>query len=1145
MLSAASVALMAGTAWAAGPTTITTILTAPINTTTDGNTTIKAGGGVSISALGPAVTINSANWVSLENSGKITNKDHDGAQGIVIDATGGDLTIPAGSGVGGTDQILSLAGAVDLTGSGITKKAILLTGGHTITGDIMMVPSATIDVAGDGSNILQLVKGTTLIGDITTDGKINLTQTDANSITDSGLTAISILGNMTGNFTNNGAISVIGANATGMVVGMTDLTTTDFTGSIINKGSIGTGGTTNRSGKSINPEGGSALVINRNVTGGFYNAGIAFISDTSPTGVITTAGTAPALIIAPTLTNITLGAVPNALKPAGETDTTGLGFINRGTISAVPVDNNQAAPIIALKFGGSAAFTTTVVGGIYNSGSIQALSVSAENTNTSLATVSAYGVIVGQGTNAPMFINTGLPSGGTNGIIRAEVQGPANASIANAVVFDTVANVPILNNQAGGQILANATTTTTSNTALTAVAIEDFSGNLASITNEGKIIATATQLDGDTQIAIAIDAAANRSVGLTLINGHDDGTHQFGGTITGDINLGQKTDVITVTGFGTTNASSIAGNITFGDSDTTDLLTINNFSTVTGGVTSLAGKLDVAVNDGGVLNLNNNLLSTPAALLVHNLDVSAAGALNLTISQGLLAGVVKVNQPGGEITLNHGAGFTVAIGSFITNTGNFVLLDAPTGFLTIPDATDYKAAFTTPFLFTGGICTNNVDAAHGGSDVDGTGTDCAGNPTGSARSQLILTLNQKTAAQLLLTGYAAAPVADVDPAAGTTTPGTLYDLVNQVLPLDDALGAAVIQGVTSNQTAQQVYDAFAPFVSGGSRAIAVSITDQATGPIGARQRILREYGKQAGDSTLWGIEFAQFLKDPGQTLLAGGTTYPAGGTLPGFKDHGFGFSIGADGGSARDGWYGGALTFYTGDIGEIGDRNGQNQTEWYQLSAYSDWRGRGLFFDSNIDVGVAQFKGKRNIVINTSPSTTFERTALNKHQGVYLAGGFTTGAILKYAATTIMPQLAIDGMTMRENGYTETGGGPTGADGFDLNVGASYNNSLRAFLGADIRQDINLGSFFLQPEARVGYRYDFLSDPQKVTANFVSLPNNPFTITGPDPSQGNIVAGATLAASTDTWSLGISYDWVRGSNGATQQSAQFHLVGRI
>ena len=102
--------------------------------------------------------------------------------------------------------------------------------------------------------------------------------------------------------------------------------------------------------------------------------------------------------------------------------------------------------------------------------------------------------------------------------------------------------------------------------------------------------------------------------------------------------------------------------------------------------------------------------------------------------------------------------------------------------------------------------------------------------------------------------------------------------------------------------------------AGGSRAIVVSITDQGTGVVGARLRMLNLYGKQEGGTTLWGQEFVQMIKDPGQ-----GATDPNTNTKvqSGFKDHGFGFVLGIDGGTPKYGWYGGAFTFYTGDVGEL------------------------------------------------------------------------------------------------------------------------------------------------------------------------------------------------------------------------------------
>lgn len=156
---------------------------------------------------------------------------------------------------------------------------------------------------------------------------------------------------------------------------------------------------------------------------------------------------------------------------------------------------------------------------------------------------------------------------------------------------------------------------------------------------------------------------------------------------------------------------------------------------------------------------------------------------------------------------------------------------------------------------------------------------------------------------------------------------------------------------------------------------------------------------------------------------------------------------------------------------------------------------------------------------------------------------------MKYGATFVTPQISLDGMTLRQEGFTEANGGT----GFNLRVRSSYANSLRLFLGTEARQDIDVGDFFLQPSARVGYRFDLLNGAEKVRAQFADIdstiagaqPGALFTIQGPDPSRGNIVGGLNLNATTDNWTIGFSYDFVRGSNSATEQTGTISLVGRI
>ncbi len=116
-----------------------------------------------------------------------------------------------------------------------------------------------------------------------------------------------------------------------------------------------------------------------------------------------------------------------------------------------------------------------------------------------------------------------------------------------------------------------------------------------------------------------------------------------------------------------------------------------------------------------------------------------------------------------------------------------------------------------------------------------------------------------------------------------------------------------------------------------------------------------------------------------------------------------------------------------------------------------------------------------------------------------------------------------------------------------------YANSIRIFFGSDFRGDINMGDFLLQPSARLGYRFDLLNNPTKLKAQFADLnpaltgnqPGALFTLQGPDPSRGNVVAGAALNATTENWTIGLNFDYVRGSHNETEEVGTLSLLGRI
>jgi hypothetical protein len=1202
MLSAAVIALGAVPAAADDWTDITTGVTVPVDTAhaangSPGDIKLDTAGSITVSKSGtqttpqPAVTINSNNSFDQIAGTTISNKDTDQAAGILVDLTTQNLDATNTNCPGcHTVEGIVTAGTIDLSGTGTTKRGLWLEGPttgdpFTFTGNIEMIGS-TMTITGDNSvgvleDALATLNGNLTLGSMTiqpsstsssaaiygvelngvVNGNVQVGELNSDGTTytsaavavkanagSGGVIAMDLTGTINGNviINRNSSISAVGQAVRGVVLtGNIDACNTSgctSLGSFVNNGSITVAGS---SAALVNPTGnteaGIAVSIEGNVAGGIYNGGPLSVSDTTDTvATISTRANTEALFITQSPNALTSPLVVGVYS--GDVTNPGFSFYNRGSITASPANQGDNAIDIQI-FGNSSTATTTLTEGIYSSGTISAAAGSSKGTPAVVATAMLVGSYADVGPSDTYTVNN-VSDGGYSvtynnpgsgkadqaafvnsaatgfGRITATVSGPTVGGRAQAFVISPNAVMPSLINS--GTISAAATTTVLTNTgsdALDAFALTDKSGTLTYIQNNGTISAVATPLNDNSQKAIAIDLSAD-STGTPSANGvviRDWASTTTKAQIIGDILFGTgDNQILDVMGLSSDNPATVTGNISYGGGTSngvfgSDKLTIQNFATVTGTITSKNG-VDVDIQNGGTLTLTNK----DTALLANAFHVENGGTLNVTVLNDFTSGIITAQNstnPDGVVNFDSGAKLNITYGSFVPAESGFILITAPTNQLHVADLATYNAqlAANLPFLFQSSVLTIQPDANNPGND------------------DLLLTVDPKTAQELGLTGYAA----------------QMLPYANQALVNDDVLGAAMVAGITNQETAQRAYNQFAPDVSGGVRAIAISLTDQASGPVASRQRTLRMYGKQDGEITLWGQEFAEYMTDPGK--VSTGQT--------GFKDHGFGFVLGLDGGEPKTGWYGGAFSFYSGDVVEPAPRDSHSNTLWYMLTGYTDWRGRGLFLDTKLDVGYMDIKEKRflNLSIpNSSGGTTaFVDEADSKRPGLVGSGGFTTGAIFAYGSTVLTPQFSFDGMTMREEGYTETHVGKNNGNGmgFNLHAQSYYASSLRAFLGTEIREDLNLGDFFVQPDLRLGYRYDFLNDPAKLKVNFADLGPNVtppvFTVIGPDPAQGNFVAGASLSATTDAWTIGANFDFVRGTNGATTEVGIIHLLGRI
>lgn len=825
--------------------------------------------------------------------------------------------------------------------------------------------------------------------------------------------------------------------------------------------------------------------------------------------------------------------------------------------------------------------SVTNVGGLLNTGTISANAVTGSQTVTSNGITTASALYIGAYATVPRLdVVSEAENASTNtpGTISATVSGVGQGS-AFGVILGANSNVPVIDVGKNASITASVSTNTVSPTAIIATANAPFSlvseaivdqgGSLKTINNAGTISAINTTLTPDTgavvsSIETAIDVSANTSGGVAINNnGRILGNILFGsGAGNGNtLNVGNTGTIINTGGSATvanalnvvnspSNYAIVAQNIvsdtvglapiteattiSFG-SGTGNLLHVGGYGYVNAVITSAAGGLAVQVDPNGQLFVAN----TTTALSASTFTVAQNGTLGLAISQTNLNSLTPVVQAN-TATLT-GANLSLQFGTYISSGFTQASTANPTAqtitLIRAPVINDTAASLAlqnstlglnTPFLFE--------------------------TPTESGVTPLTETLDPATGQQVLQLHLLprSTGAKDADGSPGLNLSGEAareFPFTAAALGTDNQLGAAVATSLTvyntpgvaasginvaaSQQQAQRVFSQFAPDVSGGTREIAILLTDQATGPVASRQRLLRSFSNEPGDTTLWGEEFTGQINNKGRVS--------ADGTLTDYKDHGFGFSLGLDGGSPRNGWYGGAFTFYTGDVTQDLPRDTRTNTQWYMLTGYTDWHGKHAFLDTQLTAAYGNFDESRFIDVGG-----VVRDATSKRPAAMLALGATTGVTLHYSGIEVDPHVSMDGLTLREEGYQEANGGP----GLNLDVAPYFANSLRGALGADVKGNISVWGFDLSPEGRFGYRYDFLQQPVKINAAFESTggrstAGNTMTFIGPDPDTGNAILGLSLGAHTDTWELGVNYDWVRGNNGSTTQVGTLTVLGRI
>ncbi len=914
----------------------TPILTSNATGTAADNIRLASGGSISVTN-GVALTVDSNNFADLDSGSSITMANSaDGSTAILVGPTATAANITIGGAISVTDNIDAYPDS-DLDGdldgplaNGADRYGLRLTGGTALTGNILVEGTGSISVEGASSRAVSLERD--LTGNVSVFGTLRATGTNATTYLQTG--------DVTGAVNLGAAVSALGQGAVAVDVQGDIGGRLTLQGAMTSSGYRFTSRPSDRIVSNLDPDdllqGGSAAVVAGNVGGGV-------ILDTRPadnsttstdedndgiqdaqegTAALSSFGAAPAITIGSAARSITLGAAgPDALN---------YGLINRGSILGDGVYDGVSAT--GMQIGVSGGQTVTIAGGVRNEGTVTSLSVDASSTAVS----------IGAGVSTPRLDNISNISAG----VTSDVAGVS----ATAIRIGAGASVPSLT--------TNGTVFSAANGGVAdAVAIQDLSGTLTTLTNAGTIQALVRpNADGDavTGTATAVDVAAN-TTGVTLrqfgeasapttLDPDSDGdgvTNSNEPFLIGDVRFGSGADVLQV------ENGEVRGGVAFGAG--ADRLTITGGGLVRGAITDTDGLLAVEVVNG-TLDARQ-----PGVTSITSLDIGANGDLIVALdpASGTNAGF-RVN---GTATLAEGAGLGVSFNSLITAPQTFTVIQADA----LVSGTIDQSAVTanSPYLF-------NVNAYRG---------------TGAAANSILVDARRRTAAEAGLIAVEA----------------QAFDAFYGALGGNTQLRDLFIDQTTRNGFIE-LYEQVLPDHSGGPLLSLASGVDAVTRALTGRNATVAP-----GETSAW-LQEINFYADKDKT-----DTY-------GFRSEGFGVAGGVERGTSL-GAVGVTLAFTSSDI-EDPEAEAEELLSASLVELGLSWRAQGQAWSTwaRAAGGYATFDSTRQLVaegINLRNESSWNGFTLA------LAGGASYER--NFGRLNVRPEAYLEYFSLSEDGHTEEG----------------------------------------------------------------------------------------------------------------------------
>ena len=1087
--------------------TISNGVNSPVATATaaTGGESIDVSGGGSVTVTGsvPAITLNSGtaavpNNVSVEGAVNISGVNNSvgiqglgGAVGSISvsgSVTNSESYNPTTNGDGYAQAPFASVGSTGRFG-------IQVTGTGPLVGDIDNL--GTVSVKGDSSYALSIESP--LTGNVFNSGTLSYTGDNGAALRSllSGPISgqVQITGPISAQGTNSSAINLAG-DVGGRFSIYSAITSTGYANTVRPTTTSTLNSLQQASNANQVEQSAGAVIVTGNVGGGIFIGappvgttttttadldGDGIEDGAEGTGSITNYGSAAALTIGGVRTT-TIGVVGGAETepglPAGSDNNFGL--IVRGALAGEGVYDGVTATGLLV---GSGA---TINGGVRVVGSVSADSYEAD----------ATAIHIGSGANVAQIRNEDFVE---SSISHSVVATTDPIATSRGILIEGGATVGAINNYGTLQASANGDN-------MKAYAIQDLSGSVTSVLNEGVIRAVVTPVTANLALpsatnlepTVALDlSASNQPFTLTQqVNPNPiavevSTTTGASGTVTttaalttatatttttvttttagvttttttttptypqiiGDVLLGNGSNTVNILGGSVTGALSL-GN---GASDVFTLGDANDVAIYQGrlsyGNTAAGSGLQLNVVNGSLVNTN------PANLNLASLHIYGAGLLYAAIDPRNAANTTYTVS--GTATLDPGAKLGIVLNSPLFDPTTYTIIQAKT---LVDNSGGALSLVQVPYVLQ------------------------ASEISDPATNTISVSLRRSTPAELGL-----------NPAEASALNG-----VYTSLPNDPAIEGAVL-GQFTKSAFLNVYDQLLPDYAGGIFQLTLAASDAVTR---ATSRV-NDIENPSGTRGAWAEEVA-FGVNKSKTANAAG-----------YQGGGFGFVGGLETGGAGFGAFGLTGSFLTGDIKDP-HSPGDNLSSFSEGEGGAYWQAQlgGLRADARVAGGYVLYANRRELLLkDANGNVTLDRASKASSSGYTATGHFGLGYQTPQVGWVYFrPQVHGDYFYLNQGSYQEHGGGTAAGDGFDLSVAKRNGNAASGT--ASLVTGVTFGQGFKwRPELELGYRNVFSGTAGSTTANFQS--GAPFTVDPESIKGGGPLARLDIKADTDFYELNL------------------------